>query len=97
MVGGLLYLSHTHPDIAFAIGVVSRYMNNTSSQHMEIVKRIMRYVAGIVDHGIMYDHVKEFKLIGHTDSDRVDRLMIERAHPGVIYTWLGCTHLELKE
>ena len=44
LVGGLLYLSNTRPDISFAVGVVSRYMRKPSRHHMGAVKQILRYI-----------------------------------------------------
>lgn len=44
MVGKLIYLSHTRPDIAYAISVVSQFMHNPSKEHIEAVVRILRYL-----------------------------------------------------
>lgn len=46
LVGGLNYFSRTRPDIAFSVGVVSRFMHNPSKLHLGAAKRILRYVAG---------------------------------------------------
>ncbi|XP_060195157.1 secreted RxLR effector protein 161-like [Lycium barbarum] len=54
LVGGLNYLSHTRPDIAFSVGVVSRFMHSPSKLHLGAAKRILRYIAGTTDHGIWY-------------------------------------------
>ena len=69
LVGGLIYLSHTRLDISFSVGVVSRFMSKPSKQHFGAAKRILRYIAGMVDYGIWYSHVLDFKLCGFTDSD----------------------------
>ena len=69
MVGGLLYLSHTHPDIAFIIRVASRFMSKPSRRHMGAVKRIMHYVASTINFGILYEHYLEFRLICYINSD----------------------------
>lgn len=45
LVGGLNYLSHTRPDIAFSVGVVSRFMHNPNKLHLGAAKRILRYIA----------------------------------------------------
>ena len=42
MVGKLIYLSHTRPDITYAVGVVSRFMHQPQIQHMTTVMRILR-------------------------------------------------------
>ncbi|KAF7815307.1 Retrovirus-related Pol polyprotein from transposon TNT 1-94 [Senna tora] len=52
LVGGLIYLTHTRPDIAFSVGVVSRFKHSPSKHHIGTTKRILHYVAGTVDYGI---------------------------------------------
>lgn len=69
IVGGLNYLSHTRPDIAHSVSVVSRFMHSPSMHHLGAAKRILRYVAGTPDYGVWYSSVDNFKLQGFTDSD----------------------------
>ena len=54
MVGKLIYLSHTEPDIAYAVSVVSRFMLLPQVQHMTIVMRILRYLKGTSSRGIFF-------------------------------------------
>ena len=63
-VGGLNYLSHTRPDIAFPISVVSRFMHNPTKHHFGAAKRILRYIAGTTDFGIWYSKISDFRLFG---------------------------------
>jgi Reverse transcriptase (RNA-dependent DNA polymerase) len=44
LVGQLIYLSHTRPDISFAVSVVSRYMHDPRKGHMDAVYQILRYM-----------------------------------------------------
>ncbi|RVW97919.1 Retrovirus-related Pol polyprotein from transposon TNT 1-94 [Vitis vinifera] len=44
LVGKLIYLSHTRPDIGFSVSVVSQFMNNPTEKHMTAVIRILRYL-----------------------------------------------------
>jgi hypothetical protein len=46
LVGRLLYLCHTRPDIAYAVSVVSRYMHEPRTGHLDAVHRILRYLKG---------------------------------------------------
>ena len=46
IVGGLRYLVHTRPDLAYAVGYVSRFMEKPTVEHLAAVKHILRYVAG---------------------------------------------------
>ncbi|XP_051221295.1 secreted RxLR effector protein 161-like [Lolium perenne] len=71
IVGSLRYLVNTRPDIGFAVGLVSRYMEAPTSQHMAAVKHIIRYVSGTTSHGCRYERngSSALKLVGYTDSD----------------------------
>ena len=69
LVGGLIYLTHTRPDISYSIGVISRFMQHPSRDHFGAAKRVMRYIAGTIEYGIWYSKVSDFKLCGFTDSD----------------------------
>ena len=44
LVGKLIYLAHTKPNIRFAVGLVSRLMNKPTEKHLEAVLRILRYL-----------------------------------------------------
>ncbi|KAJ0869676.1 putative RNA-directed DNA polymerase [Helianthus annuus] len=69
MIGGLMYVMHTRPDIAFAVGIVSRLMQSPSVYHYGAAKRIMRYLAGTVGFGLWYGKTECVTLSGFTDSD----------------------------
>ncbi|XP_039136417.1 uncharacterized mitochondrial protein AtMg00810-like [Dioscorea cayenensis subsp. rotundata] len=47
IIGGLIYLTHTHPDIACSVSIVSRFMQAPSKQHYGTAKRVLRYIADI--------------------------------------------------
>jgi hypothetical protein len=46
LVGQLIYLCHTRPDIAHIVSVVNRYMHNPREQRIETIRRILRYING---------------------------------------------------
>ncbi|WVZ62952.1 hypothetical protein U9M48_012640 [Paspalum notatum var. saurae] len=52
IVGGLRYLVHTRPDLAFAVGYVSRFMEDPREDHLAAVKHLLCYVAGTADYGV---------------------------------------------
>jgi hypothetical protein len=54
IVGGLRWLTHTRPDIAFAVGYVSRFMEDPREDHWTAVKRLLRYVQGTMEMGIVF-------------------------------------------
>ncbi|WJZ82183.1 hypothetical protein VitviT2T_001965 [Vitis vinifera] len=54
LVGRLMYLAHTRPDLAYALSVVSQYMHNPGEQHMNAVMRILRYLKNASGKGILF-------------------------------------------
>ena len=46
MVGSLMYLTATRPDLMYAVGLISRFMESPKDSHWNVGKRILRYVAG---------------------------------------------------
>ena len=69
LVGSLIYLTNSRPDIVHAVSIVSRFMSNPSKAHFAAAKRILRYVKGTKDFGILYEADRDFNLTGYTDSD----------------------------
>ncbi|KAL5539459.1 hypothetical protein UlMin_045115 [Ulmus minor] len=69
LVGSLRYLTCTRPDILFAVGLVSRYMENPTTTHFKTTKRILRYIKGTIDFGLLYSFSNDYKLVGYSDSD----------------------------
>jgi hypothetical protein len=68
-VGSLMYvIVCTRPDIAHAVGVVSRYMNIPGKEHWEAVKWILRYLRGTTNNGLCFGGSKTV-LQGYVDSD----------------------------
>lgn len=62
LVGSLRYLTFTRPDIMYAVGLVSRYMEKPKQDHFMAAKRILRYIKGTLDHGLSYTHSQDFKI-----------------------------------
>jgi len=69
MVGSLMYLIATRSDLMYAISLISRFMEKPKDTHWQAGKRILRYVNGTIDYGILYSVSNKFKLVGFTNSD----------------------------
>ncbi|KAK8926133.1 hypothetical protein KSP39_PZI018401 [Platanthera zijinensis] len=72
-VGSLMYaMVCTRPDIAQAVGVLSRYMAKPGKEHWSAVKRVFRYLRGTSDYSICYEGAETGRVldvVGHVDSD----------------------------
>ena len=70
VIGGLRYLVHTRPDIAYSVGIASRFMERPTILHRNVVKRILRYVQGTLQFGLVYTKDSGNNVLtGFTDSD----------------------------
>ncbi|KAI3698878.1 hypothetical protein L2E82_42771 [Cichorium intybus] len=69
LVGKLLYLAHTRPDIGFAVGMVSRFMNSPTVQHMEAVYQILRYLKQSPGSGLLFKKTSCKEVEVFTDAD----------------------------
>lgn len=69
MVEKLIYLSHTRPGIAYAMKVVNIFMHFSSIQHIEATIRIVRYLKGTNERGILYKKNNQVDILAYTYSD----------------------------
>ncbi|XP_057515578.1 secreted RxLR effector protein 161-like [Amaranthus tricolor] len=69
MVGKLIYLSHTRPDITYTVGIVSKFMHRPQVEHMAAILRILRYLKGTSNKGVFYSKNDNLDLVGYTDAD----------------------------
>jgi len=69
MIGSLMYLTNTRPDICFAVNTLSQFLTDPRSVHLVAVKHVLRYLKGTVDYGLRYEANQKFNLQGYVDSD----------------------------
>ena len=69
-VGSLMYLAvSTRPDIAFSVNNLARFNSNPQKEHWTALKRILRYLKGTTNIGILYKHDGSDKCVGYSDAD----------------------------
>jgi hypothetical protein len=89
IVGSLRYLVHTRPDLAYSVGIVSRFMENPTTEHMSAVKKILRYVKGTINLGCTYKKGKEGLILhGYSDSDMAGDVDDRKSTSGMVF-YLG--------
>ncbi|GJU34253.1 retrovirus-related pol polyprotein from transposon TNT 1-94 [Tanacetum coccineum] len=69
MIGGLMDLTASRPDIAFATFVCARYQARPTEKHLKEVKRIFRYFRQTINMGLWYSKDSGFELIAYSDTD----------------------------
>jgi hypothetical protein len=68
-VGKLLHVTNTRPDVAFSVGVVTRFTSAPREAHLDAVIMIFRYLKGSATYAIHYQRGGDIVPIGYTDSD----------------------------
>ena len=69
MVGSLMSLKNTRPDIFFAMNTLSQFLTDPRHDHLIATKNILRYLNGTVDYGLKYDANQNINLEGYVDLD----------------------------
>ncbi|RVW76309.1 Retrovirus-related Pol polyprotein from transposon RE1 [Vitis vinifera] len=69
MIGSLLYLTASRPDIMYSVCLCARFQSCPKESHLSAVKRILRYLKGTMDIGLWYPKGDNFELIGYSDAD----------------------------
>ncbi|RVW18006.1 Retrovirus-related Pol polyprotein from transposon TNT 1-94 [Vitis vinifera] len=88
-IGSLMYaMVCTRPDIAHAVGVVSRFMSRPGKQHWEAVKWILRYLKGSLDTCLCFTGAS-LKLQGYVDADFVGDIDSRKSTTGFVFTLGG--------
>jgi hypothetical protein len=82
LVGRLIYLCHTRPDISFAVSVVSRYMHDPRDGHLEAAQRILRYLKGTPGKGLWFKSNGHLNVDGYCDADWASCLDDRRSTSG---------------
>ncbi|GKC39497.1 putative ribonuclease H-like domain-containing protein, partial [Tanacetum coccineum] len=90
MIGSLMYLTSSRPDIMFVVCACSRFQVQPKASHMHAVKRIFRYLKGQPTLGIWYPKDSPMDLIAYSDSDYAGTSLDRKSTTG------GCEFLDLR-
>ncbi|KAK1433672.1 hypothetical protein QVD17_10587 [Tagetes erecta] len=87
MVGCLMYITNTRPDIQYVVSLLSRFMSNPNETHVAAAKRVLRYLQGTLDYGIWYKNGGEGLLDIFTDSDFAGDSESRKSTSGYVFLW----------
>ncbi|XP_072071940.1 secreted RxLR effector protein 161-like [Arachis hypogaea] len=85
LIGSLRYLTTTRPDIVFGVGLLSRFMEEPYTNHLQAAKRILRYIKGTLNDGIYCENTNEVNLVGYTDSDWAGDIETRKSTSGFVF------------
>ena len=75
MIGSLLYLSTSRPDIMFATCLCARFQSSPRESHLNTIKRIFKYISGSLHLGLWYPRSSSFDLISYLDANFASSLL----------------------
>ncbi|GKA14009.1 retrovirus-related pol polyprotein from transposon TNT 1-94 [Tanacetum coccineum] len=91
MIGSLLYLTASRPDIMFSVCLCARFQEAPKTSHLEAVKRIFRYIKGTTHLGLWYPKGSGIETVVYADSDHAGgRDYVDRKSTSGICTFVGC-------
>uniref|UniRef100_A0ACD5YKV7 Uncharacterized protein n=3 Tax=Avena sativa TaxID=4498 RepID=A0ACD5YKV7_AVESA len=86
LIGSLRYLVNTRPDLAYAVGVLSRFMEGPGKEHWAAIKQVLRYVKGTQGYGCTYtEGGRDAVLTGFSDSDHAGDPSDRKSTTGLIF------------
>nr|GEY23772.1 uncharacterized mitochondrial protein AtMg00810-like [Tanacetum cinerariifolium] len=89
MIGSLMYLTSSRPDIMFAVCVCARFQVTPKASHLHAIKRIFRYLKGEPHLGLWYPKDSPFNLVAYLDSDYAGASLDRKSTTGG-RQFLGC-------
>ena len=82
LVGRLIYLAHTRPDIAYSVSVISQFMHDPREPHLQAAYRVLHYLKGNLGKGILFKKNNTLALEAYIDADCAGSLVDRRSTTG---------------
>ncbi|GJS93406.1 retrovirus-related pol polyprotein from transposon TNT 1-94 [Tanacetum coccineum] len=82
MIGSLMYLTASRPDLNYVVCLCARYQANPTEKHLQAVKRIFRYLNGTINMGLWYSKDTDMSLTAYADADHAGCQDTRRSTPG---------------
>ena len=97
LVGRLIYLAHTRPDIAYSMSVINQFMHDPREPHLQAAYRVLHYLKGNLGKGILFKKNDTLALEAYTDVDYASSIVDRRSTTGTflggnLVTWRSKKH-----
>ena len=86
VIGSLMYLVNTRPDIWFVVNALRQYMVAPRQVHWTTAKHVLRYLKGTIGYGLSYVSDRKMELLGYTDSDWVGSSVDRKSTSGCCFS-----------
>lgn len=89
VVGSLMYLTATRPDLMYSVCLISKYMANPTEGHLFAAKRVLRYIKGTLEYGVFYERKGAVELVAYADSDYASDCDDRKSTSGYVFKLSG--------
>jgi hypothetical protein len=86
LIGSLMYLVNTRPDICFVVNTLSQFQVEPRHEHWTAAKHVLRYIRRTINYGLRYTSSSDIQLHGFTDSDWVGSAEDRRSTSGMCFS-----------
>ncbi len=87
IVGNLIYMTITRPNLNYVVGVVSQFMQTPRKPHLDAMRHILRYIKHPLQCGIFYETKSQLQVHGYTDADWADNVSDRRLTNGFMFSF----------
>jgi hypothetical protein len=91
IVGSLIYMMITRPDLNYTVGVESQFMQVPRKPHLDGVKHTLHYVSAIANYGIFYEASTKLQVDGYIDVDWASSISDRRSTSGFMFSFGSAT------
>jgi len=87
IVGSLIYMTIIRPYLSYAVGVVSQFIQTPRKPHLDVVRRMLRYIKHILQSGIFYEAKSQLQVQGYTDVDWAGNVSARKSTSGFMFSF----------
>jgi hypothetical protein len=85
IVGSLIYMIITRPDLNYIVGLESQFMQVPRKPHLDVVRHTLHYVSATTDYGLFYEASTELQVHGYIDADWAGNISDMRSTNGFMF------------
>jgi hypothetical protein len=89
IVGSLIYMMITRPDLNYTVGLESQFMQVPRKPHLDVVRHTLCYVSAMVDYGLFYEVSTELQVHGYIDANWAGSISDKRSTNGFMFSFGG--------
>jgi len=89
IVGSLIYMTITNPDLSYVVRVVSQFMQTPRKPHLDVVRCILRYIKHTLQCEIFYEAKSQLQVHGYTDANWASNVFDRRSTSGFMFSFVS--------